>query len=196
MTRKIGYILAAAALLLTLAACRSQYEEPTEPDVPTLPSFSLEQTPAQKLADAIGKTGTEESYDIRWGIRTTLGTDSREDADTQTVSAQCPPDWDEICAKVPDLSLWDAFLEGFCNRSLLIIPSNTGNLRYELQELSWEDAQVLLYGQERTAPLADARWTIALTVDAAGRLSGFELTGERETESRTVFLTLSFPDSP
>jgi hypothetical protein len=98
--------------------------------------------------------------------------------------------------KAPELAVRQNFLEQFGNQSLRIIPSNTGIIRYELSYLSWEDAEPLLYGDGRDAPFVDAHWTVSLTVDAAGRLSGFEITSEREEETRTVFLSITFPEDP
>ena len=195
MTRKIGYLLVPLALLLLMAACQPKYEEPEVTD-PTLPSISLDQTPVQQLAAAIEKTEAEEKFDIRYGIKTRVGEETAEDVHSQTVTEDQSFDRDRMWGKAPELAVRQNFLEQFGNQSLRIIPSNTGIIRYELLYLSWEDAEPLLYGDGRDAPLVDAHWTVSLTVDAAGRLSGFEITSEREEETRTVFLSITFPEDP
>ena len=191
MTRRLRPVLAAVALLLTLTACTTQEQLPTDPE-PTLPSFPLDQTPAQKLSAAIGMTAAEETYDIRYGTIV----DTQEDAYTQAVSPSSPLDRAQMNVQVPELPDNADFLEAFCNSPLMISPSNTGIVRYFLQNLSWEEARSLLYLQEREAPLADAEWTIAIEVDGAGRLCNFEITADGEGESRSVFVTLTFPESP
>lgn len=192
MTRRFGCFLAAVVLLLTLAACNNQHlESPTEPSGPTLPSIPLEQTPAQMLSAAIARTETEESFEIRCGVRTAAGVN----AFTQAVSPDRPLDREALHAKAPELPDREDFLEQFCGRSLTVTPSNTGTIRYQLAGLSWEDAQELLYIKGRMAPLEDALWDVTLAVDEQGRLCEFELTGQREEECRSAFLTITFPDS-
>lgn len=195
MTRRFGYILVAVALILVLAGCKTQHEV-SKPTDPTLPSIPLNQTPVQQLATAISKAECEECYDIRYGTKTLVGAQKTEDAHSQSVSANLPIDWDEMFAKVPELEVRQDFLERFGNCPLRIIPSNTGIIRYEVSALSWEDAKELLFGDSREEAYADARWSVSLTVDAAGRLSDFEITSEREEEARTVFLSIAFPEDP
>ena len=191
MTQRFGCILLAAVLLLTLAACKTQYEEPTGPTEPTLPSVPLDQTPAQQLSAALHKTGAQDRYEVRYGTRNAAG----ENTDTQSVSQSRPLDRDELYAKAPELPDREDFLDQFCGRSLMVNPSNTGVIRYLLMGLSWEDARSLLYSGEREAPLEDAIWTVTLTVDGEGRFCEFEFTGQREGESWSAFLTITFPDS-
>ena len=193
MTRKFGYILAAVAVLLALAACGSQSPAPTEPDHPTLPTIPQSQTPAQLLAAAIAGTEAAEAYDIRYGYRTA---EDQEQAHTQSVSSQHPLDREALTQALPELPDRDDFLEQFCNRSLWAIPSNTGSIRYQLGDLTWEDARSLLYNQTRDNPFEGAQWTITLETDASGRLSGFELTGVLEGEAKTTFFSIAYPDSP
>lgn len=193
MTRKYRYLAVALTLLLALTACTVPAEE-TEPGYPTLPSFPLDRTPTQQLGDAIAKTREEGEYEVRYGTRLKVGEAMTEDTKTQAVSQNHPLDRDEIFAAVPDLPNREDFLERFCSRSLRVIPSNSGSLRFELAELSWEDARELLNSNHEE--LADGTWTIALTVDGAGRLSDFEMTLRRDGEIQTAFLTITFPKDP
>ena len=194
MTRKYGYILVLVALMLVLAACRPHYEV-QEPSYPTLPTIPMEKTPAQMLSAAISQTKNEENYEVRYGIQTVVGTEKEETEYTQTVTKDYPLDRDEMKEKVPELSVADDFLQRFCNRSMRIIPSNSGVIRYEVMDLSGEDARELLYGDGAQTEDGQMIWSVSLIVDAAGRLSGFEITSEGEEETRQVFLSIIFPEN-
>lgn len=193
MTRNYRYLAAALALMLVLTACAAPAEE-TEPGYPTLPSFPLDRTPAQQLADAIAKTEAAGEYEICYGTRLQIGEAATEDTKSQAVSKDHPLDWNGIFAAVPDLPNREDFLDRFGSHPLRVIPSNSGSLRFELADLSWEDARELLNSDDEEQK--DGSWTIALTVDAAGRLSNFEMTLRQDEEIRTVFLTISFPEDP
>lgn len=195
MTRRFGYMITACALLLALSACTAS-PAGSEPSYPTLPSFPQEQTPAQQLAAAIDKTRAAKSYLIQYGTRTCLGEEITQEDASQSVSQDSPLNWDEILIKLPGLAIHEGFMEAFCGRPLRAIPSNTGIIRYEVSDLSWEDARELLYADNRETENPEMRWTVALVVDAAGRLSEFEITSEGEGETRTVFLSITFPEDP
>ena len=192
MTRRFGYILVTMALLLSLWACAAP-PEPSEPDYPTLPTIPQELTPEQQLFAAITKTEGEASYIIRYGMTLSAGEELTEDAGSQEVSPENPLDRDAMYEKASFLPNRADFLEAFCALPLRAIPSNTGVLRYELRDLSPETAGELLYS--RTTEWAeDGIVSICLEVDAAGRLSGFEIIIETSLEIKTLFLELTFPE--
>ena len=194
MTQRFGCILAAVALLLTLTACKNRYEEPTGPSEPTLPSVALDQSPAQQLAAAIDKTKAAKEFELHFGTRTGEGEALREDGHSQWVSPSQPPDMQGLYELAPELPDRADFLEHFCGQALTVSPSNTGMIRYLLTGMEWEQTQSLLYEGPREAPLQDAFWTVTLGVDGEGRFSEFEITGQREGERWSVFLTVIFPE--
>lgn len=195
MTRKYLYVLAALLLALALSACTQQQTE-AETSYPTLPSFPEEQTPAQQLSAAIGKTASEESYVIRYGTVTSSGEETMETAWSQDVSPAQPLDRDTVYEKVAYLPTCEDFLESFCSRSLRAVPSNTGVIRYQLTDLTWEDVCSLLYKEIPEGDFEDARCAVVMEVDAAGRFSRLEVTMETENDVFTAFLSLTFPDEP
>lgn len=195
MTRKWFCSLLAIFIVLAISACAPQYTEP-EASYPTLPSFPEEQSPAQQLEAAIAKTEAEESYEICYGTVRQSEEENTEDSDSQTVSKDSPLNLEEMYEKLPYLPDNENFLQDFCNRSLRAIPSNTGIIRYQLTDLSWEDAQSLLYSQPREGEFDEAMCAVALELDADGRFSQLEITMETENAEFTVFLTITFPDTP
>lgn len=196
MTRSYRFVIAALALCLMLSACAdAPAPETTDPGYPTLPSFPQQQSPAQQLSAAVDKTKAEKSYGIQYGIHRQIGAETSEDSHSQAVTPEQPLDWNALYGQLPQLPEDSGFLERFCQRPLRAIPSNTGVIRYVVADLTGEDAQVLLYGKS-SQTIEKANWTVALEVDAAGRLIGFEMISEGEEEIQTVFLRISFPENP
>lgn len=195
MTPRYRYIWAVLALVLALTACSIRPEEP-EPSTPTLPSFPQTLTPEQQLSAAMGKTMAQERYEIRYGTRTFAGEEAVEDARSQSVSQGSGLDRELMYEFAPGLPDREDFLSGFCAMPLRAIPSNTGVIRYEIAELDGVTAGELLYIDSRDMEPAGTLWTVAVTVDAAGRFSGLEIIGETQTETIVLFLELTFPDGP
>lgn len=195
MTQRYRYFFVILVLALALSACASQPEAQV-PSHPTLPSFPQEQTPAQQLSAAIGKTKAEVSYSIRYGSRVSSGEDRTEDADSQEVSPENPLDREAMYEKASFLPNRTDFLEAFCALPLRAIPSNTGVIRYEVSELSREAARELLYNDAPEWAAEEGLCSVCLEVDAAGRLSKFEITIETPLETMILFLELTFPESP
>ena len=194
MTRQYRLIWVALALLLTLTACSTQPEAQV-PSEPTLPSFPQALTPEQQLSAALDKTVAEECYEIVYGTRTLADGETVEDKQTQSVSKPNRLDREHMYAHIPGLPDREDFFSLFCAMPLRAVPSNTGVIRYEVPELDGKAAGHLLYKDSRTMDPADGLWTVALTVDAAGRFSGLEIIGETQTETIILFLELSFPEN-
>lgn len=191
MTRSYSILMTVVAICLLLCACAPTQELP-EPSEPTLPSFSLEQTPFQQLSAALLQTKAEESFDIRYGTRTQAGEEITEHANSLTVSEDQPLNWETLYAALPELPDREDFLERFGAEPLRVIPSNSGVIRFETDQMSAQEAWELLYSDGDSQ--GDGVWSVALAIDAAGRLREFEITAQREDEIRTVFLSLSFPE--
>lgn len=194
MTKKCLFFLPAALLAAALTACAPQVTAP-ENFVSTLPSFHEEKTPLQQLEAAIAAAESAPSATISYGTIRTSGEDRTEDLHSQTVSETRPFDRDELYAAVAYFPTNEAFLQAFCSSPLRAIPSNTGIIRYQLTDLSWDNAASLLYGVSADAPMEQAVCAVSMDVDSEGRLCRLEVTMETETQSLTLFIQATFSDS-
>lgn len=194
MKRKLLSFLV-VCLLLSLTACAQPSAE-IEDDYPTLPSISENQTPLEQLQSAVSGTYNAGSCTVRYGTIRKTDEDSHEDSFSQTLSDAQSLDWDALYDAVPLFPNHPDFLEGFCSRPIRVIPSNTGTLRYQLSDLSWDEMASLIYSQPSEENFSQAVCAVAMDIDAHGRLSHMALTIETEEQTLTVFLTVSFTESP
>lgn len=195
MKRKLLSAVLAAVLVLSLTACAQPLAE-SEDSYPTLPSFSQEQTPLEQLEAAISNTRSAGECTLRYGIIRKTGDETTEESFSQSLSDAGEPDWATLYSQVPDFPDNTNFISDFCSHPLRAIPSNTGTIRYQLTDLSREDMDRLLYAAPRSEEAVQAVCGAALDIDADGRLCCFELTMETEQESLTIFLSVTFPESP
>lgn len=185
----------AVCLLLSLTACARTPAEETD-EYPTLPSISENQTPLEQLQSAVTETNNAGKCTIDYGtIRKTADT-SNDDRFSQALSDAQALDRTAMYADVPLLPNNPDFLRDFCSQPIRVIPSNTGTLRYQLSELSWNEMAALMYTHAPEETFPQAICAVAMDIDAHGRLHHLELTIEADKQTLTVYLTVSFDESP
>lgn len=194
MIRKYLCILAVMCLMFSASGCKTAQPQPQEQPYPTLPDFQEDMTPLQQLTAAIEKTRGQGEYEVRYGTNTVRDGQVEENSRLQSVSLQNPLDRDDMYEYLPLLPQKDGFLEEFCGRSMQVVPSNTGILRFQLADLEWEEAWQMMYDREPEGEFPQERCEIAFEVDAAGCFSGFEIIMTQEEETVKVFLSITFPE--
>lgn len=193
MTKKLICALLAALLFLTGCA----RNEPNDEDsYPTLPSFSQEQPPLQQLQSAIAATESAGSFTAEYGTIHRTGEEADEDRHSQSVTADAPFDRQAMYAAAEYLPDNPGFLQALCDLSLRAIPSNTGTIRFQMTDLSWEDANSLLYAHARTQELIDTTCSVSMELDAQGRFHRMEVVFEGSDITLTAFLSITFPETP
>lgn len=195
MIRKCLCILVTLCLALGVCGCKTpQPESKPEQTHPTMPEFREDLPPAQQLTDAIEKTRAQETYEVCYGTKRLCDEKNEEDSFCQSVTKREPLNWDIMFKDLPILPEKEDFIQIFCGKSLRVIPSNTGLLRFQMSDLEWEEAWPMMYNQEPEGEFEQAICEIAFEVDASGRLSGFEVIMSMEEETLTVFLSIAFPE--
>ena len=193
MKKRILMALLWTFLVLPLAAC-SETPEPVKDNFPTLPDFQQEQTPLEQLTSAIDAARNAGSCTVEYGTVRAAGESTQEDTYTRSVSADQPFDRSVLYAQVPLFPNNEGFLEDFCNRSIRVIPSNTGTFRYQLDGLSWDEAKKLLYSSECEEDFSGAVCSVSIDIDPDGRLSRIQIDLDTETETVNVFLSVAFQE--
>lgn len=195
MIRKYLCIFVVLCLLLVASGCQAAQSGPaSEQTQPTLPDFQEELTPLQQLLAAREKTQSHGSYEVRYGTRTVQNGQTEEKSQMQNVTTQKNLNLDAMYEYLPELPQKQSFLEEFCSRSMEIVPSNTGRLRFQMSGLTWEETWPMMYHQAPDSQLEQAECEVAFEVDAYGRLSDFELIMTMEEETRMVFLSIAFTE--
>lgn len=169
-------------------------------EVPTLPSFSQEQSPAEQIHQALDKTAQAGSYCLAYGTIVHQGEQKQESLTVLQVqgdtSLRVSPDRQvytaqgvshilesatqtvsqetagDIHREVYDLVPNGAFWEEFCGNSLMASPSHDGSFTYQLSGLSMEALYRLIHGQEKPFPEhSDAVGIASVYVDPQGYLA-------------------------
>lgn len=193
MIRKYLCILSVLCLILLAAGCKKE-QPATEQSYPTLPEFREDLTPLQQLSAAIEKVRAQRVYDIQYGTKVNRQSQTEENSRIQNVSPEKALDRVSMMDFLPYLPQKDGFLDAFCNNSLRIIPSNTGLMRFQLSDLTWEQTAQMMYDQIPEGAPDQASCEIAFEIDAHGRLSKFEVSMTMDEETLTAFLSISFPE--
>ena len=186
------FFRAAAAVLLALilTGCAPEYSQPDN-TYPTLPSFPLEQTPLEQLRSAMSAAWATEEYTLCWGQVMMEEIPGGWDR-TQAVTAENPPNWQSVYESMPLLELQENFPEDFCALPLRAIPSNTGIIRYQVSDLSREDAIALLYGEDRDVEFDSCDVAIEIL---ECRFTRLELQFAVDETLTTVYLSFDYLNS-
>jgi hypothetical protein len=193
MKKRLLSAVLAAALVFTLVACASEPER-VEDEFSTLPSFPQELTPMEQLQNAIAATKNSGNRTIRYGTIRESGSKTEEVTYSQSVSDTQPFDRDALYEAVEVFPSNENFLQDFCNRRIQAVPSNTGVIRYQLTNLSYSDAQQLLFARTLFQQTDDSLWSVSIDL-LDGRFNRLEVTVETEAETLTGFLFVTPSDS-
>ena len=129
------FLLILFAAVLCLSGCKNQAPvQPTEGyTAPTLPEFDKTQGPDVHL-QAVFDGLRGQSFQASWG------SGWREDL------TLVPCDTDTLRKLIPN----EALVEDFCQRSMIVVPSNDGTFSYQLTGLTVEEACSLICGRSLT----------------------------------------------
>lgn len=194
MRKRLLSAALAAVLLLTLTACRSEPDTP-EDEFSTLPSFPAELTPLEQLREAIRATQNSGNRTVRYGTIRKTGDKTEEVTYSQSVSDTRSFDREALYEAVELFPSNEDFLQDFCSRRIQAIPSNTGVVRYQLTQLSYSDAQQLLFARALFRQTDDSVWSVHIDL-TDGRFSRLEVTVDTGEETLTAFLYVTSPDTP
>lgn len=190
MTNKLFPVLLALLMLLASTGCQAETNL-IEDTYPTLPSVQTDKTPLQQLEDAFTAAAAD-VHTIQYGTLRQTGSETDEDLHSQTVSDTQPFDRAALYANLADFPDNDNFLRDFCDQRIQVVPSNTGIVRYQLTNLTWEAARQLLYDQPHESTYAQALCTITIDLDEQGRFTRLEIVFTGENTVTTLFLSLTF----
>ena len=190
MTKKLFSLLLAALMLLALTGCQTESND-IEDTYPTLPSVQIEKTPLQQLEDAFA-AASGDVCSIQYGTLRQTGDKTDEDIHSQTLSDAQSFDRSALYAAVADFPDNADFLRDFCDQRIQVIPSNTGIIRYQLTNLTWEEACPLLYDQPCESAYDQTLCGITIQLDGQGRFSRLEIVFTDERTVTTLFLSLTF----
>lgn len=193
MIQKYLCVLIVLCLILMASGCKTKQPEP-EQSYPTLPDFREDLTPLQQLSAAIEKTREQGIYEVQYGTKEIYEGQTEENSRLQKISPENLLDRESMYDFLIYLPQTDSFLEEFCGQSLRVIPSNTGLLRFQLSDLTWEKAAQMMYDQIPEGVPEQATCEIALEIDALGRLSKFEVSMTTDEKTLMAFLAIFFPE--